>query len=558
MRNSTPPNPSARLLIGGLIAGLAWKLLGPLDALSDPVSGASLGFLFLAGLWMIGYGVLDVFRVLALWVDRRIAQTPTGMFGEAAFAELRDCAEYGLTNPVGLFLGVLKGVPLFFSGKAHLLTIAPARQGKGICVVITNLLHYCGSVFVTDPKGELAAITARFREVFLGQKVIFLNPWLLNGFRCDFYNPLQPILAIAADILRHHELGDAVRALALQLIPEPVGGDKNQFFRDAARNLLEGLVLYLVMLGRPQKCTLVELWRIIKNTDRLELILHDMAESDALDGVIADYGQELLSQFEDNARQFSDFRTTVSNALQPFRPGGPLADAVSRSDVRFQDLKTQSTTIYVMIPAERIAEYGVWLALVSQHAINAVAAERNNRPVLFLLDEFANMGKLSGLAEALTLLPGFGVRVWAIVQDLSHLVQVYGRETTNIILSQSEVKQFFAVRDMDLAARLSRLLGETSIITRNYNLGQRDDHEVGVSVSERGVPLLLPQEIMTLPDDRQLLFVKSAPPVLAEKVPYWDVSPWRDWADPNPMEGDHPRSGRPRVRLRYSKRRSKS
>ncbi|WP_417524222.1 type IV secretory system conjugative DNA transfer family protein [Marinovum sp.] len=272
----------------------------------------------------------------------------------------------------------------------------------------------------------------------------------------------------------------------------------------------------------------------------------------------ADYGEEFLSQFEDNARQFSDFRTTVSNALQPFRPGGPLADAVSRSDVRFQDLKTQPTTVYVMIPAERIAEYGVWLALVSQHAINAVAAERNNRPVLFLLDEFANMGKIAGLAEALTLLPGFGVRVWAIVQDLSHLVQVYGRETTNIILSQSEVKQFFAVQDMDLAVRLSRLLGESSIITRNYNLGQRDDHEVGVSVSERGVPLMLPQEIMALPDERQLLFVKTAPPVLAEKVPFWDVSPWRDWADPNPMEGDHPRSGKTAFRLRYSKEKRQS
>lgn len=365
-------------------------------------------------------------------------------------------------------------------------------------------------------------------------------------------------MEMAADPRRHHELGDAVRGLALQLIPEPAGGDKNQFFRDAARNLLEGLILWMVMRGRPQKCTLVELWRIVKNTDRLELTLQDMAYSDLLDGVIADYGEEFLSQFEDNARQFSDFRTTVSNALQPFRPGGPLADAVSRSDVRFQDLKTQATTIYVMIPAECIAEHGVWLALVSQHAINAVAAERNNRPVLFLLDEFANMGKIAGLAEALTLLPGFGVRVWAIAQDFSHLVQTYGRETTNIILSQSEVKQFFAVQDMDLAARLSRLLGESSIITHNYNLGQRDDHEVVVSVSERGVPLMLPQEIMALPDDRQLLFVKTAPPVLAEKVAFWDVSPWRDWADPNPMEGDHPRSGKSAFHLRYSRQERQS
>ena len=264
------------------------------------------------------------------------------------------------------------------------------------------------------------------------------------------------------------------------------------------------------------------------------------------------YGQEFLTQFEEGAKQFADFRTGVSNALQIFRPGGLLADAVSGSDISLQDLKAEGTTVYVTIPAERIADYGVWLALVTRHAISAVATKQGGERVLFLLDEFANMGRIAGLSEALTLLPGYGVRVWAIVQDLSHLVQVYGRETTNIILSQSEVKQFFAVQDMDLSVRLSRLLGERSIITRNYNLGQTDDDELGVSVSERGVPLLLPQEIMGLPEDRQLLFVKSAPPIIGEKVRYWDVAPWRDWAEANPMEGDHPRGGKPRLRLRYS------
>ena len=66
------------------------------------------------------------------------------------------------------------------------------------------------------------------------------------------------------------------------------------------------------------------------------------------------------------------------------------------------------------------------------------------------------------------------------------------------------------------------------------------------------MPLLLPQEIMTLPETSQLLFVKAAPPVMADKVAFWDVSPWQDWADPNPMEGDHPRGRKPVFRLRYS------
>jgi type IV secretion system protein VirD4 len=61
------------------------------------------------------------------------------------------------------------------------VTVAPARQGKGINVVIPNLLHFQGSVFVTDPKGELAAVTAAHRAERFGQKVYVLNPWGVHG-----------------------------------------------------------------------------------------------------------------------------------------------------------------------------------------------------------------------------------------------------------------------------------------------------------------------------------------------------------------------------------------
>ena len=558
MREQRRPNPLGKFLSGGSIIAISLAIGRTLDALTAPVSAAYLGFFGLIGLGVVGAGVADLYRVTDLHLKRRRGEKPTGIFGEAAFADLQDCADSGLTDPNGLFLGAKDGVPLFFNGKAHLVTVAPARQGKGTSVVIPNLLHYGGSIFVTDPKGELAAVTARHRKETFGQKVVYLNPWGLHGLPRHRYNPLQPLIDMAADPRRHHELGDTARSNAFMLIPEPAGGDKNQHFRDGSRNKLEGLQLHFATCGRPERCTLPNLWKTLKNPELLEMTFIAMSESDALDGVVSAYGRAFLHQMEEGTRQFEDVLTGASNALQVFRPGGPLADAVSGSDVSFEDLKAEGTTVYVMMPAERISDYGMWLGLAAKHAINAVATQRTNQRVLFLLDEFANMGKIAGLAEALTLLPGYGVRLWAIVQDLSHLAQVYGRETANIILSQSEVKQFFAVQDMDLAARLSRLLGERSIMTRNYNLGQTDADEIGLSLSERGVPLLMPQDIMGMPDDRQLLFVKSAPPVLAEKTAYWRVDPWSDWADPNPMEGDHPRGGKPAFRLRYSIKESKS
>src|ERR1022692_960309 len=61
--------------------------------------------------------------------------------------------------------------------RQHLLTIAPTRSGKGVSLIVPNLLNYRGAVLVVDPKGENAWITALFRRKLLGQKTVILDPW---------------------------------------------------------------------------------------------------------------------------------------------------------------------------------------------------------------------------------------------------------------------------------------------------------------------------------------------------------------------------------------------
>ena len=60
--------------------------------------------------------------------------------------------------------------------KRHCLSVAPTRSGKGVSLIIPNLLQYRGSSIVIDPKGENAWITAPARRA-MGQKVFILDPW---------------------------------------------------------------------------------------------------------------------------------------------------------------------------------------------------------------------------------------------------------------------------------------------------------------------------------------------------------------------------------------------
>jgi type IV secretion system protein VirD4 len=279
-----------------------------------------------------------------------------------------------------------------------------------------------------------------------------------------------------------------------------------------------------------------------------------MRKSEELGGILADLGDDLAARMHDAPEQFENFRAGAVQQLSIFEPGGYLADAVSGSDIALADLKSGKVSLYLAFPTDRLASHGAALGLIVNQAITAVARSPEKGEVLFLLDEFANLGKLSGLAESLTALPGLGVRVWIIVQELAELVRLYGPNTTETILSQAEVKQFFAVNSDQLALKLSKALGQKTVKTLNFNLGRTDDDDIGESLGETGQPLMRPEEIRQMGADQQLLLVKGVRPILGERMPFWFVAPWREWAARNPVEGHDYPNVKPRVRLTYSKR----
>ena len=55
--------------------------------------------------------------------------------------------------------GAMKGV----GDDRHVMICCGTRGGKGVSVLIPNIIHWPGSVVVIDPKGENAMVTARAR-----------------------------------------------------------------------------------------------------------------------------------------------------------------------------------------------------------------------------------------------------------------------------------------------------------------------------------------------------------------------------------------------------------
>ena len=542
-------SPLGLIAISALFFAVAhyWpRLMGGGDAALDLYTGL---FRFFGWLCVIS-AVVRLFAARFQALRRAMSAKPSGTFGTASFATLEDCAEREMLDPAGLYLGMLDGQPLFYKGKAHLLTCAPARQGKGIGFIIPNLLHYFGSVIVTDPKGELAAVTAQHRRERFGQDVFVFNPWGLHGLPQHRINPLSMLVATAENPARQRGLADEVRSVVMQLLPEPEDA-RNRFFRDGSRAILFFVLFYLAS-AQPERCTLPELCRIVSSPKRLSRVIDAAALMEVMGGYLADLADDLAQQMEENAEQFADFRAGAVQTLTIYEPSGYMAGAVSASDVSLADLKAGNVTVYLVFPSERVASHGAVLGLIVQQAITAVSRAPERGEVLFLLDEFANMGKLSGLAESLTALPALGVRVWMVVQELAEIVRLYGAHTAQTVRSQSEVQQYFAVNTDERAQALSRELGQKTVKTQNFNLGRSETDDIGENLSESGQPLMRAEDIRAMRQDQQLLLVKAMKPILANRAPFWLISPWGEWAAPNPVEGHYPQTDQPLFTLSYA------
>lgn len=500
---------------------------------------------FVAG----AHGFVQLSKTAQAKERRKALEQTSGVFGTADFASEAEIAAKGLRDLNGLYLGLNQGQPIFYSGDGHVSTVAPARTGKGTTTATSNCLHNTGSMLITDPKGELAAMTGEHREKRFGHSVIYWNGYGLHGLPQHRINPLQGIINCALNRRQRRSLLGKVRRMALQLYPEPEDS-RNRIFRDGSRNLISFSILWNALTD-PENCTLPEIWRDLSSIRRLSKKLSEAMDSDELGGVVADIAEDITHQLTDNAELFGDFRTGAIQQLAIFEPSGLLAESVSGSDVDLETLKDGNTTIYLMMPQDRMASEGAALGLIVNEAIAEISQSQKRGKVLFLLDEFANLGRLSGLAESLTALPGLGVRLWMIVQEEAELVRLYGPNTAQTIKSQSEVRQYFAVNNTGLAQSLSKEMGTRTVRTRSHNLGHAVTDDVGENIGEAGQPLMRPEEIMQMGPSDQLVLVNGMRPIFGQRIPFWHVDPWNGWANTNPVEGDTPQA-ETLLRLRYT------
>lgn len=432
------------------------------------------------------------------------------LFGDARFAKGAEIARAKLLTGKGLLLGKFRGKFLTDNGTEHVLCRAPTRSGKGVGIVIPNLLYWLDSVIVLDIKLENYNATSGFRKR-MGHQIVLFNPADPQG-KTHCYNPLDVIPKDPA--LRINE----IQKISNFLAPNPLNGDP--MWSSEARKLFLATVLFLQDTGAP--LTLGETYRFI-NGNSAEDIDALLAEHESqLDPACINNFVNYISMGE---KQRSGVKSTLTSALDLF--DNPLIDAAtSKSDFSFSDMKRKKTSIYVGVTPNNLGRLRPLLNLFFQQCIDIniqSLPDRKTEPykILALMDEFTALGRMDIIKDGIAFFAGYHIRLMVIIQNLAQLGDKYGEEGKKSMIGNFKYKIIYAPNDIAEAEEISRELGTKTVNQRSRSQGIWNSGNASTTTSKTGRALLLPQEVKQLDRKKEILTVEAMPPIKANKIIYY-------------------------------------
>ena len=458
------------------------------------------------------------------------ARKPRPLHGDARFATTGEVQRAGLLDCgrqsalPSILVGRFRGSFLALPGQLSVMLSAPTRSGKGVGVVIPNLLHWPHSVVVLDIKGENYDITAGYRAAH-GQAVYGFSPFD-EAARSHRWNPLTAVRTSPM-----HRVGDLLTIGQVFFPNDGSGTSSEAFFNDQARNLFLGLGLLLLESPELPR-TLGELLRQSSGRGQsLKAHLAGLIEQRRKDGhPLSDECVDALQRLLSNSENTLTSIVSTLNAPLTIFADAIVDAATSADDFRLEDVRRRRMSIYVRIPPNRLANarqllnlfFSQLVSLNTQHLPEQDPSLKLQ--CLLVNDEFAAMGRVGVISSAAAFLAGYNLRLLTVVQAMSQLDAVYGDKDARTFATNHGLQILYAPREQRDADEYSAMLGQfTERATsrgRSRSFSQHGHSSVSRNESDQRRALLLPQEFKELGSERLVVIFENCKPILGEKIRY--------------------------------------
>lgn len=518
--------------------------------------------------------LLPQFIVIGFWMAfMKKLKANANLHGSARWAKESEIRTMGYFAGKGVYVGgwlkkyagvallarTLRGKPdevqlyLRHNGPEHILVFAPTRSGKGVGLILPTLLAWEGSSIVLDIKGENWALTAGWRKS-QDQVVLRFDPSDPSGASAAF-NPLEELRLDTMMAIPD------VQNMAAMLV-DPNGKGLEDHWSKAAFAMLGGAILHCCIMIRHSQgrtatlydlsCMLADESRTIKQlfeemiatphaTILKEMFPHGEGGTEA-HTFIASSAREMSNKAENEA---SGVVSTALTNLALYRDPVVALNTAS-CDFRIHDLMNHEkpVNLYLVISPADIDRMRPLLRLMVDMIVRRICSKMEfadggsvagyKHRLLLLLDEFTSLGKLPIMEKALAYIAGYGGKVYIIVQDITQLNAVYGKD--NALMANCHVRIAYAPNTIETAKTLSDMTGKTTVVEEKVSLsGSRTGHmkNASVNVTETARPLLTPDECMRLPGPEKdsqgrvvkpgdmLIFTAGQSPVYGRQILYF-------------------------------------
>jgi len=407
-----------------------------------------------------------------------------------------------------------------YKGDRHVITFGPNGSGKTMRLLLPNLYKLTRwSIVVVDPKGELAVQTHLHRRAS-GSEIVTLDPFgviasqypgLVERYPDLKGKSINPIAALqpASD-----DFPDDAKKIGEANIK--IEG-KDPHWALSAQALVAGLAMALrVKYG--ENASLSDLRQTIsaEPSDLANFIKTDLLP-DLPEGLEAIASK--LNRFTRFSAENTELGSVLATAItqSDWLDSKPIQRALKSGSYDFAKMKERPVTVYLVLPPRYLETHATWLRLMITTVLMPLLRSTGGKvPVLFMLDEFAQLGRLEAIEQNMALMRGYGVKLWPVFQDLAQAQDIYEKRWESFI-GNAGVRQGFAPQDVTTMEYLSKLSGqrlywmETTSRGTTQNTGQQQSQGTSTNTGwqhQQG-PVWWPQDLAMMDDGQGVLFSRG-------------------------------------------------
>jgi type IV secretory pathway TraG/TraD family ATPase VirD4 len=393
----------------------------------------------------------------------------------------------------GPFLGWWGRMPVFSGHQHSTLVLGPPRSGKTTGYVVPNVAWAPGAVVATSTKADVLAATIERRS---------------RAGKCWYFDPSATTEAPpGATVLRWSPLAGCehwdtatARAHALAGAAGRPGGDAAHWTERA-----EALIAPLlhVAAGHGVELDAVIRWVLTRDLTQPLAGLTAMGSGSEL------AAQTLAGIAGTDERERSGIESTAARILSAYRHGAAL-DAACHPNFDPDAFAASTDTLYLVAPSAAQGQLSPIVVALLHHIRDATYRRARTGvtwpPVLYALDELANIAPLPDLPILLAEGASQGLLTLACLQDLSQARHRWGPQADGFLTLFGAKVTLGGIADRATLANLSYLAGDHDVPYRSdggHQQGLFEQRSWSTTIQRR--PRIPPETIATLPPGVALL-----------------------------------------------------